>query len=61
MGFGQIYNTSWWGNAIQTSSSIGTKPDFFDAQFKMNNRQPVEAIKCIANWTHITALQDLNN
>jgi hypothetical protein len=61
MGFGQIYNTTWWGNAIDTASSIGTKPDFVSGQFKMNERQEVEAVKCLADWTHITALQDLNN
>jgi hypothetical protein len=61
MGFGQIYNTTWWGNAIETASSIGTKPEFFSGQIKMNERQQVEAVKCLADWTHITALQDLNN
>jgi hypothetical protein len=59
--WGISYNTSWWGDAIQTSPSIIEKPDFFGSQFAMNERQPVEAVKCIADWIHIKALQDLKN
>ena len=55
----EIYDSSWWGVALETSSSIGTKTEFFSGQFKMNERQEVEAKKCIADWTHITGLQDL--
>jgi hypothetical protein len=45
MGYGEIYNTTWWGNAIDTASSIGTKPDFVSGQFTMNERQEVEAVR----------------
>ena len=55
----EIYDSSWWGVALETASSIGTKTEFFSGQFEMNERQEVEAKKCIADWTHITALQDL--
>lgn len=35
MGFGQIYNTTWWGNAIDTARTAGTDPDFFGSQMKL--------------------------
>jgi hypothetical protein len=48
--------------AIDTASSVGTKPDFFSGQFTMDVRSGgVEAKKCVADWTHTTALKDLNN
>ena len=59
MGYGEIYNTTWWGNAIETASSIGTKPDFVSGQFTMNERQEVEAVKCIADWIHETQILDV--
>lgn len=62
MGYGEIYNTTWWGNATETASSIGTKPEFVSGQFTMDVRSGgVEAVKCLADWTHTTALKDLNN
>ena len=57
----EIYNTTWWGTAIDTSTLAGTDPDFFGSQFKLETRNPVEAKKCVADWIHRTALQDLNN
>lgn len=62
MSWGEIYNTSWCGVAIDTASSLGTKPDFFSGQFTMDVRSGgVKAKKCVADWTHETALKDLNN
>ena len=57
----EIYNTTWWGNAIDTAITAGIEPDFFGSQMKLNERQEVEAVKCLADWIHTTALQDLNN
>ena len=31
----EIYNTTWWGNAIDTAITAGTEPDFFGSQMKM--------------------------
>ena len=31
----EIYNTTWWGNAIDTASTAGTDPDFFGSQIKI--------------------------
>jgi hypothetical protein len=41
MGFGQIYNTTWWGNALDTARTAGTEPDFFGSQMKLlTSNQP---------------------
>lgn len=31
----EIYNTSWWGNALDTARTAGTDPDFFGSQMKL--------------------------
>jgi len=31
----EIYNTSWWGVALDTARTAGTNPDFFGSQFKL--------------------------
>jgi hypothetical protein len=59
--FGKIYEITWWGNAIDTAPSIGDKIDFFGSQFAADQRQEVEAVKCLADWIHTTALKDLNS
>ena len=35
MGYGKIYNTTWWGNALDTARTAGTEPDFFGSQIKL--------------------------
>ena len=41
MGYGQIYNTTWWGNALDTARTAGTEPDFFGSQMKLlTSNQP---------------------
>ena len=41
MGYGKIYNTTWWGNAIDTARTAGTEPDFFGSQMKLlTSNQP---------------------
>ena len=57
--WGLYYNYTWWGNAIQTAPSVIGKPDFFGSQFAMNERQEVEAVKCIADWIHDTQILDV--
>jgi hypothetical protein len=55
----EIYNSSWWGNTIDTASSIGTSTDMIQGQFNMNNRQEVEAVKCLADAIHTIGLQNI--
>lgn len=31
----EIYNTSWWGTALDTARTAGTNPDFFGSQMKL--------------------------
>jgi hypothetical protein len=33
----EIYNTTWWGNAIDTAITAGTEPDFFGSQMKQQH------------------------
>ena len=41
----EIYNTTWWGNAIDTASTAGTNPDFFGSQMKMlTSQQPNQVV-----------------
>jgi len=35
MAYGEIYNTTWWGNALDTARTAGTEPDFFGSQMKL--------------------------
>ena len=48
----EIYDSSWWGNTIETASSIGTSTEIIQGQFNMNDRQEVEAVKCLADSVH---------
>ena len=54
-----IYNSTWWGNTIDTASSIGTSTDMIQGQFNMNDRQEVEAVKCLADTIHKIGLQNI--
>ena len=54
-----IYNSTWWGNTIDTASSIGTSTDMIQGQFNMNNRQEVEAVKCLADAIHKIGLKNI--
>ena len=54
-----IYNSSWWGNTIDTASSIGTSTDMIQGQFNMNDRQEVEALKCLADTIHTIGLKNI--
>ena len=43
--WGLYYNYTWWGNAIQTASSVIGKPDFFGSQFEMlTSQQPNQVV-----------------
>ena len=55
----EIYNSTWWGNTIDTASSIGTSTDMIQGQFNMNDRQEVEAVKCLADTIHTIGLQNI--
>ena len=54
-----IYDSTWWGNTIDTASSIGTSTDMIQGQFNMNDRQEVEAVKCLADTIHTIGLQNI--
>ena len=54
-----IYNSTWWGNTIDTASSIGTSTDMIQGQFNMNDRQEVEAVKCLADTIHTIGLKHI--
>ena len=55
----EIYNSTWFGNTIDTASSIGTSTDMIQGQFNMNNRQEVEAVKCLADAIHTIGLKNI--
>ena len=55
----EIYNSTWWGNTIDTAASIGTTTDMIQGQFNMNDRQEVEAVKCLADSIHKIGLQNI--
>ena len=55
----EIYNSTWWGNTIDTASSIGTSTDMIQGQFNMNDRQEVEAVKCLADTIHTIGLKNI--
>ena len=52
--WGLYYNYTWWGNAIQTASSVIGKPDFFGSQFEMlTSQQPNQVVNGnFDNWTN---------
>ena len=55
----EIYNSTWWGNTIDTASSIGTSTDMIQGQFNINDRQEVEAVKCLADTIHTIGLKHI--
>ena len=57
----EIYNSTWFGNTIDTASSIGTSTEMIQGQFNMNDRQGVEAKKCLADAIHTIGIQDIQN
>jgi hypothetical protein len=57
----EIYDSTWWGNTIDTASSIGTSTEMIQGQFNMNDRQEVEAVKCLADAIHTIGIQDIQN
>ena len=57
----EIYDSSWWGNTIQTASSIGTSTEMIQGQLNMNDRQEVAADKCLAESLHRIGIQDIRN
>jgi len=57
----EIYNSTWFGNTIETASSIGTSTEMIQGQINMNDRQEVEAVKCLADSIHTIAIQDIQN
>ena len=54
-----IYDSTWWGNTIDTATSIGTSTDMIQGQFNMNDRQEVEAVKCLADTIHTIGLKHI--
>ena len=57
----EIYDSTWWGNTIQTASSIGTSTEMIQGQFNMEDRQEVEVVKCLADAIHRIGIQDIQN
>jgi len=57
----EIYDSTWWGNTIQTASSIGTSTEMIQGQFNMDDWQEVEAVKCLADAIHRIGIQDIQN
>ena len=63
----EIYNTTWWGNAIDTAITAGTEPDFFGSQMKMLTSQQPEIVvngdfsNGTNNWNVSNASQDVVN
>ena len=55
----EIYDSTWWGNTIDTASSIGTSTEMIQGQFNMNDRQEVEAVKCLADTIHTIGLKNI--
>ena len=57
----EIYDSTWFGNTIDTASSIGTSTNMIQGQINMEDRQEVEAVKCLADTIHRIGLQDIQN
>lgn len=48
----EIYNSTWFGNSLETAGSIGDKPDLFGSQFDFQYRtrfDNLEAKKCVSD------------
>tara|TARA_R100001198_G_scaffold96425_1_gene86188 strand:+ start:592 stop:1140 length:549 start_codon:yes stop_codon:yes gene_type:complete len=58
MGYGEIYNTTWWGVALDTARTAGTEPDFFGSQIKLLTSEQDELVTNgdfsdgSNNWVH---------
>jgi len=57
----EIYDNSWFGNTIDTSSSIGTSTEMIQGQINLEGRQEVEAVKCLADAIHKIGIQNIQN
>jgi len=57
----EIYDSTWWGDTIQTAISIGTVTEMIQGQFNMDDRQEVEAVKCLDDAIHRIGIQDIQN
>ena len=44
MSYGEIYNTTWWGVALDTARTAGTDPDFFGSQMKLLTSEQPELV-----------------
>jgi len=60
MGYGEIYNTTWWGVALDTARTAGTEPDFFGSQMKLLTSEQPELVTngdfaTDSNWGKINA------
>ena len=41
MAYGEIYNTTWWGVALDTARTVKARPDFFGSQLNLlTSEQP---------------------
>lgn len=66
MGFGIIYDSTWWGNSLQTAGSVGSKPDLFGSQFDMEARiiaesGTLEAKKCLSDAVYEIGIEKTYN
>ena len=53
MSWGEIYNTSWWGVALDTARTVKARPDFFGSQLNLlTSEQPnlVTPTNSTSNW-----------
>ena len=57
----EIYDNSWFGNTIDTSSSIGTSTEMIQGQINLEGRQEVEVVKCLADAIHKIGIQNIQN
>lgn len=54
----EIYNTTWWGNALDTARTAGTDPDFFGSQMKLLTSEQDNLVingdfATDSNWTKV--------
>ena len=53
----EIYNRTWWGDAIRTANAVNDKPSFFKSQFDLKDRVDTEggtfeSQLCVSNEIH---------
>jgi len=53
----EIYNTTYWGDALRTAITVNDKPSFFKSQFDLKDRietegATFEAQFCLSNKLH---------